>query len=291
MYIRTLLYGYAVRNGQKVIVDEESRVVTEVFQSYLDGESLKHIAERLTLQGVIYYMDKATWNKNIISRIISDIRYCGNEEYPAIVSTELFGQVEKVRKAKSAVKAEVSPLLRLIKSKLVCERCGHNFCRVNKWGTREKWLCSSGCKFDIYLDDRYLIDGIYKSLINAAKSEVRAHPDGYGYKPSMEITRLTNEIYRMVELSKIEFKTVAEIILECASKRFDCCQAIENPEQLKAVFKEIQCMGDTLDETILENTVNQIFIDGNGNIKLFLKGEADGKYQYESKTCEYGDKN
>lgn len=275
MSIRTILYGYTVQNGKKTILLEQAEIVNEVFERYLAGESLKQIADSLTLRKVIYNGGSFLWNKNIISRMIADERYNGNEEYPMLISHNLFKQVAEMREKKSAKKAEISPINKLIKSKLVCERCGHTLSRINKWYYKEKWLCTCGCEFDVYIDDNFLLEGIRESMSEAAEKEVSEDIFGSSCEPSMEITRMTNEIYRLMELPKVEFKAVANAILDCASERFDCCRANGNREQLQAVQRAILNMGDTLDETVIEKTVAKIFIDQNGNISLVLKGEAN----------------
>ena len=249
--------------------------MTEVFERYLAGETLKQIADSLTLREVNYNGDRFLWNKNIISRMIADTRYYGSEEYPTLISPELFEQVSKIREKKSAKKAELSPINKLIKSKLVCEKCGHNLGRVNKWRSKEKWRCPCGCDFGVYIDDNFLLEGIRKTMIETAKREVPNDVFNSSYEPSIEITRMTNEIYRLMELPKVEFKAVANAILDCASERFDCCHSNGNKEQLKAVHRAILNMGDTLDEAVLEKTVDKIFINQNGNISLELKGEAN----------------
>ena len=85
MSLRTILYGYKVKNGKPVIFEIEAKVVRDIFADYIGGKSLKAIAAELTEQGVIYHLDKSVWTKNIISRIIANpatqssmIKYKGN---------------------------------------------------------------------------------------------------------------------------------------------------------------------------------------------------------------------
>ena len=46
--IRYIPYGYTMRNGRTVISTEEAEIIREIFKAYLDGASLKAIAEELT---------------------------------------------------------------------------------------------------------------------------------------------------------------------------------------------------------------------------------------------------
>ena len=45
---RYIPYGYTMRNGRTVISGEEAEVIREIFNSYLNGASLKAIADELT---------------------------------------------------------------------------------------------------------------------------------------------------------------------------------------------------------------------------------------------------
>ena len=94
-----------------------------------------------------------------------------------------------------------------------------------------------------------------------------------------DITRLTNEVNRMMEQSKVEFKTIANSILECASAKFDCCSVGENDE-LTQVILEMYAESQTekgLDEDLIAQTVDEIVVDENGKITLRLKSGAEIK--------------
>ena len=94
-----------------------------------------------------------------------------------------------------------------------------------------------------------------------------------GYHPDSDITRLTNEVNRMMEQSKVEFKTIANSILECASAKFDCCSIGENDE-LTQVILEMYAESQTekgLDEDLIAQTVDEIVVDENGKITLRLR--------------------
>lgn len=52
--IRYIPYGYTMRNGRTVISTEEAEIIREIFKAYLDGASLKAIAEELTGRQIPY---------------------------------------------------------------------------------------------------------------------------------------------------------------------------------------------------------------------------------------------
>lgn len=60
--IRYIPYGYTMRNGRTVISNEEAEVIREIFKAYLDGTSLKAIAEELTGRQIPYTQKTTTWD-------------------------------------------------------------------------------------------------------------------------------------------------------------------------------------------------------------------------------------
>ena len=275
MCIRTVPFGYAVEKGKKVIVADEAAVIIEVYEHYCSGETFKQIADSLTARGVKYLENDSQWNKNNVARLIDDSRYLGNEEYPQIVPAELYERVRTCREGRSAKKAELHSDIKLIKDKLVCGQCGKPFSRKNKWKTREKWICSSGCKCSVYLDDITIIRNINSVIANPMVCTLQGKNIS-SYTPTSNITRLTNDVNRMLEQTKIEFMTVANSILECASEKFDCCN-IEVNDELTQLILEMFAEATGFNEELIAQTVEQIIIDENGKIKLRVKSGVEIK--------------
>ena len=275
MCIRTVPFGYAVEKGKKVIVADEAAVIIEVYEHYCSGETFKQIADSLTARGVKYLKNDSQWNKNNVARLIDDSRYLGNEEYPQIVPAELYERVRTCREGRSAKKAELHSDIKLIKDKLVCGQCGKPFSRKNKWKTREKWICSSGCKCSVYLDDITIIRNINSVIANPMVCTLQGKNIS-SYTPTSNITRLTNDVNRMLEQTKIEFMTVANSILECASEKFDCC-SIEVNDELTQLILEMFAEATGFNEELIAQTVEQIIIDENGKIKLRVKSGVEIK--------------
>ena len=278
MCIRTIPYGYVVESGFKVVVADEAMIINEVFERYCSGETFKQIADSLTERAIKFFENNSSWNKNNIARMIDDARYLGNEEYPAIISAELYSKVKTCREGRSAKKAELPSAAKFIKDKLVCGQCGKHFARKSKWKSREKWICSSGCKCSVYLDDKTLINNINAVIANPSVCNLETK-SASGYIPTSDITRLTNEVNRMMEQTKIEFITIANSILECASARFDCCYIGVNDELTQLIlemFAENTIESD-LNEELISQAVDQIIVDDNGKIRLRVKSGVEIK--------------
>ena len=72
---RFIPYGYTVRNGKTVIEHAEADIIKEIFEQYVNGESLKDIAESLTARRIPYTEKTDVWDKARIARIIDNAKY------------------------------------------------------------------------------------------------------------------------------------------------------------------------------------------------------------------------
>ena len=51
--------------------------------------------------GVRYHADTPEWNKNMVKRMLENIRYVGDVDYPQIIEATLFGRVASMRESRS----------------------------------------------------------------------------------------------------------------------------------------------------------------------------------------------
>lgn len=101
MYNRRILYGYLIRNGELVVLPEEAATVKRVFNDYLEGLSYQAIAEMLNEEKIQYSLEVADWNKHKVKRLLENPRYTGEKEYPAIIESETFENVQQLIKSKA----------------------------------------------------------------------------------------------------------------------------------------------------------------------------------------------
>jgi site-specific DNA recombinase len=95
-------YGYTYKNGGLVVVEEEANITKDIFQRYLDGMSLREIADALNDLAVPSKKGKE-WSKQVISKMLKNPLYCGfvrwdgilrQGEHDPIVSREIFNRVQ-----------------------------------------------------------------------------------------------------------------------------------------------------------------------------------------------------
>ena len=273
MAIRTTLYGYQVENGKTVIHNEESDVVKKVFSLYIEGKTLNSIASMLTEEKVVYFQDEVKWNKNTIKRMLENEKYMGNEVYPKIISPSLFNQAQAAKEIKSCKQETHTPEVELFRETTVCGKCGGRFKRVNTWGTREKWMCSKGCKCSIYIDDAILEDAVTVNLSMVIKNPnlLNVVADSR-YMPTIDVTKEENELIRLLEQPKLNFSVVAKCILQGAKVRFDCCD-FDNGELTEELKDEISLV-DKIDYKIMKEYIKQVRIQPDGRITTVFINNA-----------------
>lgn len=136
---RKLPFGYTLCDGQIIIDEKETATVIQIFEYYENGLSFLRIAEILNTQDTLYADSTREWNKNMIARILQDVRYIGGADYPAIIDKLTFEKAQTQR----AKKCDTASTAIKIKSSIPvqCAECGTTL-KISKQG---KWYCSK-CK-------------------------------------------------------------------------------------------------------------------------------------------------
>lgn len=97
---RYLPFGYQITDGKTTIVQEEAEAVQHIFEEYIAGKSLRKIAESMTTRKTPYHEDTQKWNQNMVSRVLANEIYCGNEKYPPIITEVQYRLADKFRRRK-----------------------------------------------------------------------------------------------------------------------------------------------------------------------------------------------
>ena len=88
--IRSIPYGYTIRDGRTVVEHTEADVIRYIFDEYIKGASLKELAEELTRRRTPYTEKSDVWDKARIARIIDNAKYLGDDEYDPIIDEETY---------------------------------------------------------------------------------------------------------------------------------------------------------------------------------------------------------
>jgi len=109
-------YGYDYSNGKLTINHNESENVKNIFQNYLNGISMKKIAEELNLKSIPTKLNKV-WGTQTVSLILKNPVYCGYlhwedylnpSDHPPIVDKNSFNEVQKLIQKKNIKTAHQS---------------------------------------------------------------------------------------------------------------------------------------------------------------------------------------
>ena len=87
----------------------------------------------------------------MVSRILENENYLGNEKYPAIIDKNVFDAAMAKRNILGGKREVDSDEIKFYKTHTFCAQCGKPYRRVSKFGTREKWFCSNDCKYIHYM--------------------------------------------------------------------------------------------------------------------------------------------
>lgn len=94
---RHMPIGYKLVDGKIQIDEAKENVVKRIFRNYATGASLMVIAKELTAEGFLNANNQPNWYHGTVSKILDNVKYQGDEFYPQLIDTELFGMVQKRR--------------------------------------------------------------------------------------------------------------------------------------------------------------------------------------------------
>ena len=189
---RKIPFGYLIRGGVVQPHPQEADAVKYIFGQYRAGASLLAIAEDITRQGVRYHQHTAQWNKNMVKRILENVKYIGTEGWPRLVADEDFAAVHRQREQRNTyapLAAQVQPIC----GKAVCAQCGGRMARGTRSHGRVHWKCQ--CGQSVSLSDEalaQLVDGRLREL--AQSSHLLNTPEPQRAAPDMDAIRLQNEL-------------------------------------------------------------------------------------------------
>ena len=159
-------------DGRPEIVEKEAKIVREIYTSYLNGKSLRFIADELTARGIPTPKGKSIWRVSTIQSILSNEKYKGDallqktyiedflskkvkknngempsvlvhESHEAIIDPETFDKVQEklAAAAQTTIRGKKQyPFTR----KIICGDCG------SYYGHKIWKLRSTGEKYDVW---------------------------------------------------------------------------------------------------------------------------------------------
>lgn len=276
---RTIPFGYCMRNGEIITESTESKAVVRIFEEYLNGISLLQIARLMESEKIRYTADSEHWNKNMVKRIIENIKYLGNGKYPQIIDEEIFKIANKKRVQKATSVCVISEDLQEIRSRTYCLECGHRLSRIGGNCRCEKWDCRNpDCyRLEYQLTDQMIIGSVLTVLNTAIANPNLLESDNEisVYSQTADVIRKQNEISQMLDSAQVDFDRIKSEIFRLAELKYDCCAYNENSQktaETKALLENYKQL-NTLDIGLFKSCINRILISHFCTIEIeFING-------------------
>ena len=276
---RVIPFGYCMRNGEITVDFNESKAVARIFEEYLNGSSLQQIVRLMELEKIRYSEDSEHWNKNMVKRIIENIKYLGNEKYPQIIGDKFFTQANEKRMLKATSVYVIPEDLQEIRNRTYCLECGHRLSRIGGNCRSAKWDCRNpDCyKFEYQLTDQMII-GVVLTVLNAAIANpnlIENNGEISTYSPTADVIRRQNEINQMIDSTQVDFDRIKSELYRLTEMKYDCCTYNDDPQKTKQLLDLLENHEqlNTLDIGLFKSCVNRIWISHFCTIEVeFING-------------------
>jgi len=151
-------FGYSIDKKRLVEEKSESKWIKFIFQSYLNGKTIREIKQDLLANGVLTRRNKPVWSLGSIEKVLGNTHYSGFYRYtdsksgesirvecPSILPVSLFRDVQKMREARTRqtrIKESNQKHFYLLRDFLVCGHCGARYSgRLYKSQYRSVYYC------------------------------------------------------------------------------------------------------------------------------------------------------
>ena len=281
---RTVPFGYHYQNGVLVVHPQESQTVREVFAAYLSGEPLSKIAAHLTAKVVEYLPGHWQWDKARVRRILDNTKYIGEGDFPPIIKERDFQMAHQKKESANTNRQPMDEDIKLFKSQVHCHHCGDLM--VRRMDSRfEKpviWKCPV-CGYFLPLQDEEFKRRVFllqKKLVEKpllAEKKEEEIPT-----PSLEVRRLTNELYRKLDSGNFSEDELVTLALQCAAENYDTITSVRHiADRLTATLLHTGPLS-AFDRELFQRTVSAIHLTRKGEILLKLQngvitGEGDSQ--------------
>lgn len=138
-------YGFVQKPTGIFIEPQQAKVVQQIYQRYLAGDSLEGIDDFLFQEDIPSPQGKERWTRPVINNLLSNNKYIGY-----IVSFETFFLVQGEKGKRSNVneytgkrKAARYSSQNVLSGRLVCSECGANYRRITRPSGEVVWRCAN----------------------------------------------------------------------------------------------------------------------------------------------------
>ena len=272
---RYIPFGYTMRNGKLVIEQNEANVIRNIYEDYVNGSTLKEIAERLTRAGVPYSEKMTDWGKARVARIIENTKYLGDSEYDKIVDDDLFNEAVSAKKARQiSLPGNLNPEIAAVKSRVRCLKCGYPMSRRSNKRNKTKviWICSNPeCGQKVGIGDADLLEGIMRLMSRILHNESLLDPAKEDGKNGGFRSRLQEDLESEIAEGITDEEKVARLIDAIAAESYSRLdpESEHAAEELKRRIRRVE-IRDGFNPGLFSELVQSVRL-GDGDIAIITK--------------------
>lgn len=138
-------YGFLQKPTGIFVEPQQAKVVQQIYQRYLEGDSLEGIADFLFQKGILSPQGKERWTRPVINNILSNQKYISH-----IIDFGSFFMVQDEKGKRSNIdedtgkrKAARYSSQNVLSGLLVCAECGANYRRITRPSGEIVWRCAN----------------------------------------------------------------------------------------------------------------------------------------------------
>lgn len=278
MGTRYVPFGYEITDGRPAVIPQEERLVKSAFELYISGKSFKNIAERFTMTGIEYREGKLDWNKNMIKRMIENERYCGKDDYPRIISDEVYKRANELKAKKQLdIDEGKASLDKFIRQNTVCGKCGSRIRRKQHGRCKTAYItvdCANDQCGALSIRESVLHEIIMSRINELIDNTELVKPELNSQIVDKEgIEQKSNELYCKLNDDDADRGELLRQIFDLAKYKFDRCTGTDT----SAITEEIQKVLcgyskiDKLTAELLNKIISKIHIYDGGRVQIELR--------------------
>lgn len=255
---RRIPFGYMMQNGIITTNPAEVLAVLTIFSEYMAGKSLLSIAINMKVP----YSENKIWNKNMVKRVLENEKYLSTDNYPQLISEDVFRKVNERKSAKATSLCIIPDELQEVRNLTVCKECSKRLFRTKA----ELWDCRNhDCRpFLFKMTDEMLTVAILNILNTVIANPVliEAEATVSEYIPTSEILCKQAEIDRAIDNGTKTAEEIRNDILRLAElkyKHFTYIDVNQKTELLKSLIDNRDQL-NTLDIGLLSSCVKRITV-------------------------------
>ena len=286
--IRYLPFGYTIRNGHTVIDQQEAETVRGIFTAYIQGASLKEIAEDLTAKNIPYTERSCVWDKARIFRILENAKYTGDAEFDAIIEEDVYEEAVAAKSARrwNQAVAECEGI-RQLRDHIRCGNCGAPMLRhINsKRAVRESWTCSNAaCGLRVRISDGELLQKVTLLMNRIIENAdlMLPHPK-IKHRDSAVVLNLQQQISDEMEQGRPSEERIVALLCEIAGQLYKETNAkTQIAAQIARKRASLMKPQDAFNAAYFSELIDAVSLHVGGGVVLHTKTETD--------ICESEDK-